>query len=349
MDSKKRARILTLSASKIALWDTCQMAFFLRYIEHVKIPESVVLTFGKRVHHLLDHFYKVDFVSPESFMRFGRGDWFRTLSGSTLKGKRLERLVVQRYPKKPGLPIDQEDPRGERGYLEIGDHVSFGPRLEDGRTNHYNEKGRPIPHPKIGVAFDYMRRSDGILTRFHRRHKNKEPPIEREKRRTVNLFGFPVIVVFDRIDKTEDGWYLTDYKTGKKCPEDSFELHRRPQFTIYSKAFRQILGEKERNILYYHVESGKVLKTKRNEIDYDYLEALFQRISSEMEKAVDTGQFVPHYGYHCKFCDYKPECEKYSVSYDGPPIANGRRIIPAEEFTGWHSEDELTELLAEER
>lgn len=324
----KRARILTLSASKIALWYSCPMAFFLRYIEpQLDSKEAMVLTFGKASHVLLNRFYKVNYKSPESFAGYWKYYWFATCTGQFLKGKKKDNTPLVEYPMKHGDPLKLR-----------GDLNAFG--------------------DPAGEFFGFMKLGERILKDFYVRHKPLPPPVEREKRRTIEIFGHKIIVVFDRVDKMpvekdgkkEERWYITDYKTDKNCPdEDSFTLHRSPQFTIYSKAFRQIFNEEEKNILYYHLRSGKVLKTKRDQKDFDYLEQLLDRAHEEIERSVDSGKFVPFYGYRCKHCDYKLGCERYSHSYDGPKLVEDGKIIGAEEFTGWNKPEDLEEMLVDER
>ena len=164
----------------------------------------------------------------------------------------------------------------------------------------------------------------------------------------MDLFGHPIIAILDRIDKYNGEHYLCDYKTDKNPPKiNSFVLHRHPQFTLYSKVFREVFDEIEKNILYYHLRSGKVLKTKRNEKDYDYLKQLMDIA----QKRIEEEDFYPFYGFHCKFCDYQVSCEKYSLSFDGPRIDLENKIISAEEFTSWHTNEEREQWIemAEER
>jgi CRISPR/Cas system-associated exonuclease Cas4 (RecB family) len=145
--------------------------------------------------------------------------------------------------------------------------------------------------------------------------------------------GHPVQGFIDRIDFLDGFWYVTDYNTDKKSPEkDSFILHRHPQFTIYSYAFRKVFGELEKSILYYHLRSGRVFKTHRSEKDYDYLKRLLDEVAEGIEKEV----FVPFYGFHCNFCDYKTACEKYSISHHGGPRIDEKGKIKKDDlFEGW--------------
>ncbi|HRZ85518.1 MAG TPA: PD-(D/E)XK nuclease family protein [Candidatus Paceibacterota bacterium] len=307
-----------LSASKITTYKGCSFAYFLSYIQHEKVPSNVKLVFGKSIHYMLDKFYDVNFKSPESFAGYWRHYWFSTVGGSFLRGKERERLTVSEYEfgsKKREAP----------GILKIGSHVNLGPE-------------------PVGVFFGYMKLGDNILKRFYERHKNQKPPEKKEsafgnkKDELFSIAGHPVRGVFDRIDEKEGKWYITDYKTDKSCPEkDAFTLHRHPQFTIYSLAFRELFGKKETAILYYHLRSGNIFKTHRSEQDYEYIKRLVDDVAEGIIKDI----FVPFYGFHCNMCDLKPACEKYSINHHGGPRIDclEGKIIGAEKFTEWDNID----------
>lgn len=315
IDGKKKEQILRLSASKIALWHKCPMAFYLRYIDpQPDNKEAMVLTFGKVIHYMLDKFYDTNFKSPESFSNYFKYYWYGTCSGEFLKGKKKESTKILDFPMKKMI-----DPLRIRGDLQAYKNT-------------------------VGEYFGYRKLGEKILKNFYIRHKNKPKPEEREVRRILNVFGHKVIVIFDRIDKIDNKWYVTDYKTDKHY--NIFNINRNPQFTLYSKAFRQIYGTEEENILYYHLRSKKILKTMRSEKDFEYLEGLLKTTYEQIERAIDTGNFVTYYNHGCSYCDYKPGCERYSVNYGGPKLFHGDRIIEEKEFTEWGS---VNELMADER
>ena len=234
------AEVKRLSASKLVTLFNCSFAYYLKYIQHEEIPQNVQLVFGKAIHYLLDKFYKVNYKSPETFSKFWKYYWFNLISGDFLKGKKKESLKVKAYPY---IGKNENRERIEKKLL-VGDHIKF------------------FSDDPIGAFFGYMGLGSRILENFYIKHKDKPPPIEREKRIYMNLFGHNLVAILDRIDKYQGAYYLTDYKTNKRLPEqNSFLLHKHPQFTIYSKVFREIYQEKEKSILYYHLRTGKILKS----------------------------------------------------------------------------------------
>jgi len=308
-----------LSATKLTTYKGCSLAYCLKYVEHEKVPSNVRLVFGKNIHYMLERFYKVNYKSAESFSKYWKFYWTSNIAGDFLKGKEKENLVVKEFKIKDDF------------ILSVGSHVDVGPE-------------------PVGVFFGYMKLGEAILRRFYNRHivekdsKNNERqiPIGIEKSFGVKkaepfyINGHLVRGVLDRIDKTKKGYYLTDYKTDKSSPgKDSFILHRHPQFTLYSYAFRKLFGRMERAILFYHLRSGKIFKTYRSEKDFDYLKKLLD----EVAEGIGKDNFVPFYGFHCNFCDYKVACEKYSIPYHGGPrIDLEGKIKPAKEFKDWDIE-----------
>lgn len=306
--SEIMASVGKLSASKITTYKGCGLAYFLKYVQHEKTPANVRSVFGKDIHYMLDRFYSVNYQSPESFAKYWKYYWTSNVAGNFLKGKNKEELIVKEFKLKDDF------------ILRIGNHIEFG---ED----------------PVGIFFGYMKLGENILKKFYVRHKNLPPPIAKEKSfgnkkdEPFKINGHLIRGVFDRIDKTDKGYYITDYKTDKKSPEkDSFVLHRHPQFTIYSYAFRKLYGEEEQAILYYHLRSGKVFKTHRSEKDFDYIKKLLDEVS----EGISRSRFVPFYGFHCNFCDYRVVCERYAIPHrGGPRIDLEGKIKGAKEFTEW--------------
>jgi len=345
LNDKDIKRIKKLSASKISLWWHCPMAFFQRYIAHEWVPEHIRLTFGKSIHYFLDQFYKKNYKSPDSFANSWSWYWRGKISGESVREKKtLERMTVKKYPTFRRSPYDARNPTEEEGFLEIGDHITFGNFAEDGNTFLLDSRENPIKHPKVNILFGYTTLGKSILRRFYERHKGREPPIYREKRKTLDIFGHPTIVIFDRVDKWPDGgWTITDYKTNK-WPPGGLDLHRNVQFTLYSYAARKMFGNElgpvENAIYHYHLRNGKLYETHRSEEDFVYLEKLLDRTSSEIDRALKTGDFIPYYGYKCPSCDFSVPCETYSIHHGGPKLIREKRIIVPRSFEYWEDLEE---------
>jgi len=311
------AEVGKLSLTKITTYKGCSMAYFLKYIAHENVPTNVRFVFGKSIHYFAKRFYKINYKSAESFSNAWKYYWSSNIEGKFLKGQEKVNLEKKEFELKNGF------------VFAIGNHVDLGPE-------------------PVGVFFGYRKLGEKILKRFYARHiPEKDPNNEKrnvpfgieksfgvKKSEPLEIGGYPIRGVFDRIDKTNKGYIITDYKTDKTSPKPkSFTLHRNIQFTLYSCAFRKLFGEEEERILYYHLRSGSVLETHRSEKDYDYL----KRLLDEVAYGISNDNFVPFYCFNCNLCDYMPACEKYSLPYHGGPkiIDLEGRIKPAKEFKDW--------------
>ena len=330
------AEVGKLSASKLTTYKGCSLAYYLQYVAHEKVPTAIRMVFGKEIHYMLEKFYKKNYKSPETFVNSFFYKFKSSIAGDFLKGKEKENLIVKEIPYTIKNSKNRE---GEERILRIGDHVSFG-----------NSDDEVIKK----LVFGYGNLGASICKRFFIRHKSLKPPIRTEmsfgvkKTEPFEINGHFIRGVFDRIDKNPNGYYITDYKTDKSSPGiDSFILHRHPQFTLYSYAFRELFERKEKAILYYHLRSGDIFKTHRSEKDYDYIKKLLDEVAEGIDKDV----FVPFYGFHCNFCDYKAACEKYSIPHHGGPrIDLQGKIKGAEKFSDWDVEiPDWMEMQVEER
>jgi len=93
------------SASKITTYKGCSFAFFLKYIKHEIVAESVRLSFGKVVHSMLDQFYEKNFKSEESFAKSFKFHWFRYCSGDGLSKKLREHFPTKEYSMNNGRQL----------------------------------------------------------------------------------------------------------------------------------------------------------------------------------------------------------------------------------------------------
>jgi len=317
----KQPKKLRLSASKITTYKGCPLAYYLKYVEHVDVPEDARVVFGKVIHSMLDKFYELNFKSADSFVGAWRFNWFRACSGEALTEKRKEIFKVNEYPL-------------SNGTIRLGTHVKFCKPNSDADP--------------VGIFFSYMKLGENILRQFYEQFKHTSPPVLREKAFEIDIQGINrkhhIVVIFDRIDLKNGLPIIGDYKTDKTSPEENpeekaFQLHRHPQFTLYSLAFRKLIEdgrlkgiipegiEKEAAIWYYHLRSGKIFETKRSERDYEYILNLLEDVTD----GILSQRFTPFYGFHCGLCDYQIPCEKYSICHGGPRIdLEGRIKTPKE-------------------
>ena len=148
-----------------------------------------------------------------------------------------------------------------------------------------------------------------ILRNFYEHNKKLSKPIMVEEdfggynielgEYDARCRGIKLIGKWDRVDEIKGDIEITDYKTDRFSPEENtFLLHRHPQFTLYALAWKIKFGDIPKlNML--HLRSGKSFETRRTEDDFEYLcDIIFKT-----KQRVEEGDFTPFYGFHCKLCD----------------------------------------------
>ena len=152
-----------------------------------------------------------------------------------------------------------------------------------------------------------------ILRPFYEHNKKLPKPGLYEEdfsKYNINLEGIKLIGKWDRVDRIDKRVIITDYKTDFFSPaQNTFLLHRHPQFTFYALAWYLKYNEIP-HLALHHLRSGKVFKTRRTEDDFEYL----RDVIAKTKKRVQEGDFTPFYGFHCKNCDFmNPACRKHCV------------------------------------
>lgn len=127
-------------------------------------------------------------------------------------------------------------------------------------------------------------------------------------------YGLRVSGVVDRIDRTDEGLILIDYKTSSSPPtgpkNEEGKTRLDIQLPLYVQAAAEALfpGESVAGAYYYSLTKGKILKKAKTD-DLGPLEAFAVRIKEHLE----TGRFPVDPDAErtaCEFCDYDLVCRK---------------------------------------
>src|SRR5665213_3668491 len=117
--------------------------------------------------------------------------------------------------------------------------------------------------------------------------------------------------IIDQVRRTDGGRLLiVDFKTSK-YPLDPLVLRAAPQFTIYYHVVKQKYPGEDPLLAYYHLESGKMYFTNRNDNDVLIVEAMIK----EGQNKVDQSMFERNVGQACKWCPFVEQC--LGVDYIG--------------------------------
>lgn len=114
--------------------------------------------------------------------------------------------------------------------------------------------------------------------------------------------------IIDRIDKTENGYEIIDYKTSKKMPSQDF-VDDNLQLSIYLKAFLTRYPKETENIAnitvsLYFLKHGVKLSSTRTLEDLKRVDDLFLEVIG----LIEGGQFDAHVSPLCDWCGFQKIC-----------------------------------------
>jgi len=292
----------TISASRVSFYRGCPLAYYFKYEykdknnKKIVVPISPSLAFGVEIHYMADQLYK----------------------------KTKNKVILKGVPKWE----DTGKCLGTWWYR-------WGLVSKDQLC-----RKKPVKFSSEAEKWRYHWDGVRILKGFYNKMSKMPWPEETEARYECEISGEKAMAKIDRLDIREEGGELkhtiSDYKTDRKSPESStFLLHRLPQFTLYSYAYEKNKGIRP-SLNLIHLRSGKAFKTKRNEGDYEYLEAIVKDIA----QGIRNDKFVPFFGFHCNMCDYRDSpCREYGIGVDGKLKALEEAMKTSPEISDWLSFD----------
>lgn len=146
-------------------------------------------------------------------------------------------------------------------------------------------------------------------------HHPENPPVSLEQSFIFPLIpGLKIGGKIDRIDKTDEGIEIIDYKTtdylGKEIPTDK-DMKKNLQLSMYALAARHVdfdifkQNKGAVTLSLYLLDKGLKLSTTRTEDDLE--KAVNEILKARRE--IETSDFECSRAYLCKNCEYKLYCE----------------------------------------
>lgn len=121
--------------------------------------------------------------------------------------------------------------------------------------------------------------------------------------------------IIDRIDKTEDGYEIIDYKTTKKMPTQE-KVDNDLQLSVYLKAFLSRYPKEVENldkikVSLYYLKHGVKLSSTRTLDQLQKSEQLFL----DTIKLIESGKFEPAMSPLCDWCGYQNLCPMWKHKF----------------------------------
>lgn len=142
------------------------------------------------------------------------------------------------------------------------------------------------------------------LKEFYKKfYEKSQDPILLEHRFRVPMGDFWLKGTIDRVDNTEKGLEIIDYKTGR-LPKDPKHIEKDLQLPTYALAMEKMQDKKIYQVSLLYLEDNEKISTK---ISKENKEASIKAITESLEE-IKNLKFPPKPGPLCKFCDYKNIC-----------------------------------------
>ena len=121
--------------------------------------------------------------------------------------------------------------------------------------------------------------------------------------------------IIDRIDKTEDGYEIIDYKTTKKMPTQE-KVDNDLQLSVYLNAFlarypKEIDRLDKVTVSLYYLKHGVKLSATRTKEQLKNTNKLFLDVISQIEE----GKFEPNVTPLCDWCGYQKFCPMWKHKF----------------------------------
>ena len=143
---------------------------------------------------------------------------------------------------------------------------------------------------------------------FYKREKDEAPPAYIEQEFNFVLDKDKVVGRWDRIDMTDEGAVIIDFKTSdiiKKQKQADKRVKESLQLSIYALAYKIIKGELPDRVEFHFVDTGLVGQSQRKVGDLEKTKELIKQVSS----GIRAGEFPAQPGYFaCIYCAYREVC-----------------------------------------
>lgn len=157
---------------------------------------------------------------------------------------------------------------------------------------------------------EYAKLAELILFGYIEAHRDKAQPFLMEFPFEIELHdehyghNYSLRGIIDRIDQTDDGLIVVDFKSGKRKPSLR-DLAGDVQFSVYAFASGYIFGQEVRELVLYHLRDQTSLVTSRKP---EQIRQLTNSLMPHVVRGIADSKFAPHLGYWCNFCEFKARC-----------------------------------------
>lgn len=138
-------------------------------------------------------------------------------------------------------------------------------------------------------------------------------PLDRELDLLEDLDGIVIRGILDRIEETEEGLVITDYKTGKAPPE-RYAIPAFFALKIYALLIRNRLGTTPVALRLMYLNGPTVYEIPVTDQQLDAMERQLRALWSAIERAIAREHFPPRPGVLCDYCSFRDLCPAWNTA-----------------------------------
>ncbi|MFA6382563.1 MAG: 3'-5' exonuclease, partial [Candidatus Buchananbacteria bacterium] len=258
------------SFTQLRAFETCPYQYRFAHVLRVPVRGKAQFSFGKTIHATLQQFF--DLV----LQRAG-------IEQVDLFGNKIQK--TENRKQKSVVSLDELLAIYENAWI---DDWYASRQEQDG----FKQKGK-----KALIEFYKKIEKDIPVPKFLERPFNLKLA---ENGETYTIKG-----VVDRVDNSDGGIEIIDYKTGEGKTEKTFRVEDKEQLLIYQLAAQQVFGEQVRNLSFYYVEPGQKISFLGTEKELAVMKKKIVNTINEIKK----GKFPPKPSIMCQWCDFRNICE----------------------------------------
>lgn len=149
-----------------------------------------------------------------------------------------------------------------------------------------------------------------------------------ELRLEVELNGWVLRGVIDRLDAEDGDLIVVDYKTGRP-PSQSWETKSMMGVNLYALMCQKEYGTLPSTVRLMYVRDLVNLSSEPTEQSIGALERKVDAIRQAVWRACDNNTFQAKKSALCSFCDYKPWCPAWGNNSETIMVEFPKRVRPA--------------------
>ena len=208
-------------------------------------------------------------------------------------------------------------------WIALGNAVHHGIEKSHGEENRFNvdnaialfkeEFSRIVEDEQVSIGWPELKKmeAEGIdmLVRYDAQVNEgtlSPSPLALEEPFEIPFLDTAIVGRIDKIEQDENGYIVTDFKTGKQKPTQ-WSLSHNVQLSTYAWAVLEKYGVLPYKLVWHHLRTGELLPTTRSMQDVEDVKNMVGNAIAINEAGIRTRIYHDNV---CNMCDYQgPTCD----------------------------------------